>query len=101
MKTKNKVKQLIKISIISLALTSISANATWSNNYSNYQDNGIFGYNPYSHFDPRWYLEEAINIADEFDYKNKRNSSHDFPVKYMDTPYDYRKIYGDKHQLGY
>jgi hypothetical protein len=49
----------------------------WSNNnyncYNNYgyqQDNGIFSFNPYDYWDPRWYSEEMSNMMDEFSDNN-------------------------------
>ena len=63
------------IAIFALALT-LSANAFWNNNgpwgnnYNGYgyaDDNGIFAYNPYDYWDPRWYFEEMENMMDEFD----------------------------------
>ena len=67
-----------KLLAIALVAASLSANAffnsndmPWNNNnYNNngYQeDNGMFGYNPYDYWDPRWYMEEMSNMVDEFD----------------------------------
>lgn len=50
------------------------------------EDNGIFSYNPYSFFEPRWYIKEAGNFMDEIDedgaYRQPYSpSTHNFPVK--------------------
>jgi hypothetical protein len=48
------------------------------NNYNNngYQeDNGMFGYNPYDYWDPRWYMEEMSNMVDEFDDEFNNNNN--------------------------
>ena len=67
-----------KLLAIALIAASLSANAffnsndmPWNNNYNNsngYQeDNGMFGYNSYDYWDPRWYMEEMSNMVDKFD----------------------------------
>lgn len=77
-----------KLLAIALVAASLSANAFFNNNdmpwnngynnngYNNYgyqQDNGIFGYNPYNFWDPRWYMEEMSNMVDEFDDEFNNN----------------------------
>ncbi len=63
------------LAIVLLAFT-LNVNAFWNNNdgpwsrskgYYGYQDNGIFDFNPYDYWDPRWYVEEMSNMMDEFD----------------------------------
>jgi hypothetical protein len=92
------------IAALTVLLTIGSANAfgfnnnswdtPWSNSNGSQTDNGIFSYNSYSFFDPRWYAKEFTNMVDEFDDEfgnnNNRNygytPSHQngFPV--TDTP---------------
>lgn len=53
-------------------------NAPWNNGYNNYgyqNDNGIFAYNPYDYWDPRWYMEEMSNMVDEFDDEFNNNNN--------------------------
>ncbi len=61
-----------KIAILILLSVSLSANAFWSKDvdYMGYDDNGIFGYNPYSVMNPQWYFEEFENMMDEFGGNN-------------------------------
>ena len=82
------------IAIFALALT-LSANAFWNNNgpwgnnYNGYgyaDDNGIFAYNPYDYWDPRWYFEEMENMMDEFDDEFGGN---DYYGPYGYGPYNY------------
>ncbi len=78
-----------KIFTIVLLTSTLSANAFWSSNntpwgngYNNYnaygyqEDNGIFGYNPYDFWDPRWYAEEMGNMFDEFDNNGWNNNNY-------------------------
>lgn len=77
-----------KLLAIALVAASLSANAffnsndmPWNNgnNYNNngYQeDNGMFGYNPYDYWDPRWYMEEMGNMVDEFDDEFNSNGNN-------------------------
>lgn len=47
------------------------------------EDNGIFAYNPYSFFEPRWYIKEAGNFMNEIDEDGAYRqpySAHNFPV---------------------
>ena len=48
------------------------------------EDNGIFAYNPYSFFEPRWYIKEAGNFMDEIDEESNKATkhNHNFPAKY-------------------
>ncbi|CAC9601581.1 hypothetical protein [uncultured Gammaproteobacteria bacterium] len=76
-----------KLLAMILVVASLSANAffnsndmPWNNtngyNNNGYQDdNGMFGYNPYDYWDPRWYMEEMSNMVDEFDdeFNNSNN----------------------------
>ena len=60
------------ITALTLLLTIGSANAFWNNNSwdnqdSNYEDNGIFAYNSYDFWDPRWYSQEFTNFVTEMD----------------------------------
>ncbi len=86
------------LAIIALIAVSLSANAffntnnmPWSNgyNYNGYQeDNGMFGYNPYDYWDPRWYMEEMSNMADEFDDNNNGwNNNHFNGYNPYNNPY--------------
>ncbi len=67
-----KMKKIFAVVLLAFAL---GANAFWNNNngpwggYNGgyYEDNGMFGYNPYDFWDPRWYFEEMGNMVDEFD----------------------------------
>lgn len=88
------------LTIVLLAFT-MSANAFWSgnripwnngaNNYNAYQnqsygyqrDNGIFAYNPYDYWDPRWYAEEMNNMFDEFYHNNNYNHNGYNPRNYV------------------
>jgi hypothetical protein len=80
------MKKLIAIFAMVAAL---GANAFWNsnntsgngsygnNNINGYQeDNGIFSYNPYSFYDPRWYFKEMINVIDEVDDEINSNSNN-------------------------
>ncbi len=99
------MKKIIAIVLLSISLGS---NAFWNNNnyngwnngYGYYDDNGIFGYNPYDFWDPRWYFEEMENMFDEFDdngwnndyygygpYNYGRNGYGFSPNEYMNTPW--------------
>lgn len=71
-----------KILVVVLLALTLSANAFWNNNgprsngygnYYGYQDNGIFAFNPYNYWDPRWYAEEMSNMMDEFDGDDRDN----------------------------
>ena len=70
------MKKLFAVTLLVAASLSANAfwnnnNGPWNNNYNNYNgyqdDNGMFGYNPYDYWDPRWYMEEMSNMVDEFD----------------------------------
>ena len=57
----------------------------WNNGFNNnvngyQQDNGIFSYNPYDYWDPRWYMEEMSNMVDEFDdeFNNNNNNRYGY-----------------------
>jgi len=85
------MKKLIAIATL---VASMSASAgffgnnnvtPWNTNVnSGYaEDNGIFAYNPYSFFEPRWYIQEASNFMDEIDENGaKKHSPHNFPAHY-------------------
>ncbi len=83
------------IAIVALA-ASLSSNAffnNWNNNGYNgygYEDNGIFGYNPYDAFiDPRWYVEEMSNMMDDFGNfgGNNYNNGYGYNPYYYGNPY--------------
>lgn len=97
------MKKIIAITILTLSLGS---NAYWGNN-NGYNDNGLFGFNQHSYFDPRWYFKEAGNMMDEFDntnngyrnyspysygYNRNYNQSRINPMNYMMTPYGPGKL---------
>jgi len=76
-----------KIIAIFAMVAALGANAFWNNNnstpwgngYNNsgyQQDNGIFSYNPYDYWDPRWYMEEMSNMVDELDDEFNTNSNN-------------------------
>jgi aspartate/tyrosine/aromatic aminotransferase len=81
------------ITALTLLLTIGSANAFWNNNSwdnqdSNYEDNGIFAYNKYDFWDPRWYSTEFTNMVNEMDdeleitdHAVTAGSPYNFPVK--------------------
>ena len=100
------MKKLIAIFAMAAALSANafwnSNNTPWGNNYNGYgyaDDNGIFAYNPYDYWDPRWYFEEMENMMDEFDegwnddyygygpYNYGPNGYGFAPQGYMMTPY--------------
>ena len=55
-----------KMIVTALLALSLSSNAFWNNNNDwwnggyGWDDNGIFGYNSYDYWDPRWYFEEFV-----------------------------------------
>ncbi len=72
------MKKLFAIALLTLSLGSSAFfngnNGPWggngwgNNGWNNgWNDNGIFGYNSYDYWDPRWYMEEMENMMDEFD----------------------------------
>jgi hypothetical protein len=70
---------------LTVLLTVTSANAFGNNNSwdtpwnytnGNQTDNGIFSYNSYSFFDPRWYAKEFTNMVDEFDDEFGNNNNN-------------------------
>jgi len=77
-----------KIFAVVLLAFSLGANAffnnndmPWNNGFNNnvngyQQDNGIFSYNPYDYWDPRWYMEEMSNMVDEFDNEINNNNNN-------------------------
>ncbi len=81
-----------KIFAVILLAFSLGANAffnnndmPWNNGFNNnvngyQQDNGIFSYNPYDYWDPRWYMEEMSNMVDEFDdeFNNNNNNRYGY-----------------------
>lgn len=79
------MKKIIAVSLLTLSL---SSNAFWGNNNGYHNDNGIFGFNQYSFFDPRWYFEEAGNMMDEFD----NNGYQQYGNYYQPHRYGYPKI---------
>lgn len=92
------MKKIIAIFAMAAAL---GANAFWNNNgpwnnngwnngYGYNDDNGIFGYNPYEFWDPRWYMEEMSNMVDEFDdeFNNNNNGYYNNPWNYNNAPWN-------------
>ena len=84
------MKKLIAIFAMAAALSANafwnSNNTPWGNNYNGYgyaDDNGIFAYNPYDYWDPRWYFEEMENMMDEFDSEFGGNDYYGY------NPYNY------------
>jgi|JYMV01.1.fsa_nt_gi hypothetical protein len=78
------MKKIIAIAAL-VAATSASAgffndNTSWSNGYQ--EDNGIFDFNPYSFWEPRWYIQEANNFMNEVDEDGRyvAKTNHGFPV---------------------
>ncbi len=70
---------------LTVLLTIGSANAFWNNNSENgYQeDNGIFAYNKYDFWDPRWYTQEFTNFVTEMDDElevTDHANTYNFPV---------------------
>lgn len=71
------MKNFLIIAAMTATLATTSASAFWNNNnYGWNSDNGIFAYNPYSFFDPRWYFKEANNMMDEFDDEFGSNNNY-------------------------
>jgi len=91
------MKKIIVIAAIIAASTASAGFGFFNNNgYNGYTDNGIFAFNGFSMFDPRWYTQEFTNMVNEFDseftnnnnnnygyssYSYKRKSTHNFPIK--------------------
>jgi len=95
----------MKKTIMAVALTAtLSANAgffnennswdnPWNNNTTagNAQDNGIFKYNAYDMWDPRWFAKETENMFNKIDeefgnevknpWTQTQYETHGFPVK--------------------
>jgi hypothetical protein len=84
------MKKIIAIAAL-VAATSASAgffnnnNTTWNNGYQ--EDNGIFSFNPYSFWEPRWYIQEANNFMNEIDEEGRYQPQrgHSFPVAVRDS----------------
>ncbi len=80
------MKKIIAIAALVAATTASAGffndNNSWSTEYGNTDDNGIFSFNPYSVFEPRWYIQEANNFMDEIDENGKwqKQKGHSFPV---------------------
>jgi hypothetical protein len=92
------MKNLFAALTVLLTVTSASAfnanfnpwdndnNNRWAFNNSNgnAEDNGVFGYNSYEYWDPRWYSKEFTNGVDELEmeFSSDYNPSdyHSFPV---------------------
>ncbi len=67
-----------KILAIGLLTASMGATAFWGGSApwgNSYQDNGIFGFNPYDYWNPNWYSQEMDNMIDEFDDNGRGNSN--------------------------
>ncbi len=95
-----------RLFIITLLTVSLGVNAFWGNNYNGYgyqQDNGIFGFNPYNFWDPRWYPEEMSNMFDEFDdddWNNNNGYSYNPYNKNRYNPYN-KNRYNPYNRNGY
>ena len=85
------MKKIIAIAAL-VAATSASAGffnnnntTTWNNGYQ--EDNGIFSFNPYSFWQPRWYIQEANNFMNEIDEEGRYQPQrgHSFPVAVRDS----------------
>lgn len=87
------MKKILTIVLLAFAVNTnafwSSSNMPWNNgvsnyNYNNYnnqgysyqQDNGLFTYNPYDYWDPRWYIEEMSDMFDEFGGNSWDNSNY-------------------------
>ncbi|QKQ24010.1 hypothetical protein HUE58_02270 [Candidatus Ruthia endofausta] len=80
------MKKILAIVVLAFTLSANafwnSNNTPWSNGYNNHngygyqEDNGMFGYNPYDFWDPRWYPEEMGNMFDEFDNNGWNNNNN-------------------------
>jgi hypothetical protein len=85
-----KMKKIIAIVALAASLSSNAFFNNWNNNGYNgygYEDNGIFGYNPYDAFiDPRWYVEEMSNMMDDFGGWNN-NNGYGYNPYYYGNPY--------------
>jgi hypothetical protein len=81
------------IAALTVLLTIGSVNAFFEGNNANYnpfghnswsEDNGIFAYNSYDMWDPRWYSTEFTSMINEIDDDNNNRSYYttgrDFPV---------------------
>jgi hypothetical protein len=95
------MKNIIAALTVLLTIGSVNAgfnnvswdNTPWGNNqYQNQSDNGIFGFNGFNFWDPRWYSQEFTNMVNEFDDEFSNNNTpkygygyaqkgHNFPVK--------------------
>lgn len=80
------MKKAVIAVLTATVMVSASAGFFGNNNVNNgyAEDNGWFSYNPYSYFNPRWYIQEASNFMDEIDEGGayRPRSNHDFPVQY-------------------
>jgi hypothetical protein len=60
-------------------------NNRWTlNSNGNAEDNGIFAYNSYDFWDPRWYSTEFTNMVNEIDDESDNQyafNSNSFPAK--------------------
>jgi len=92
------MKKIITIALTALFLTTtanaLGNNNSWSTpwNQSHYvnvdgqyvSDNGVFAFNSYDFWDPRWYSTEFTNMVNEIDdeFKNDNNyrSYKNFPA---------------------
>jgi hypothetical protein len=93
------MKKILAFAIMAISLSSNAfwGNNNWNNGYDNnyYNNNGIFGYNSYDFWDPRWYMEEMSDLFDEFDNDWSNNGYGNYPYNhqnmhngsYMKTPY--------------
>jgi hypothetical protein len=98
------MKKIVLTVALATAMVTASAGFFNNNNYNGYgNDNGLFSYNPYSFFDPRWFMQEAENFVDEFDddnyyaYNGYSGSDKNFPVTAYNPNYvrGYARGYAD------
>lgn len=64
------MKKLLTFTLLTVSLSSnafFNNNTNGWNNTGHQEDNGIFGYNAYNFYDPRWYMKEMTNMIDEID----------------------------------
>jgi hypothetical protein len=93
---KNSEERSMKKVIATVALATVMGTASagffgfGSNNYGGYNDNGIFGFNPYSFMTPGWFIEEMDNFADEFSNDNYYGYNG-----YRNVHYPYNRVHSN------
>jgi len=71
---------LIAVAVVSMNANAFFGKSTSTYGYGNQEDNGIFAYNPYRYFDPRWGVREMENTMTEI--KEKVWDEEDDSYKY-------------------